>query len=458
MRSTTPALLAVTFAMFLAACGGDDDGGDRTEPDPSTNAGAGAGTNAAAGGGMAEAGRAAAGSGSGGRGGTAGTSGSGAAGSGGRSGASGAGGTTGTSGRGGTSGAAGAGGMSAGRGGSGGMGASGAGTGGAAGMPASGDGLRIDGNRILGPDGKPFHGRGANLSDTRSCDACAWQQPDPTGLNRWADALIDDWKANFIRFNLTSFAESGGRMQWKSVLEDPQYLADIETNVAHMTAKPGVYVMLTVFIDPSMKYGNQEQEGDWPSAMTIPVYEALANTFHDNPKVLFGLCNEPHGPANRNPDLAARYLAAIDAIRKVEKMHGAPEHVVVVQAPQQWARYLEYFIDNPIDRSNIAYEVHAYNPQSDFKRLITDPSMTLPILIGEYGPADSMTNADIMAMWTLLKQREIPHIAWAFHMRCPPNLLENSASDGCGLAAQTNYDFPRTSWGDLFYTYMQTPW
>jgi hypothetical protein len=43
-------------------------------------------------------------------------------------------------------------------------------------------------------------------------------------------------------------------------------------------------------------------------------------------------------------------------------------------------------------------------------------------------------------------------------MRCPPNLLEDTASDGCGLAESTGYDFPRSSWGDMLYDYLATPW
>jgi hypothetical protein len=115
-------------------------------------------------------------------------------------------------------------------------------------------------------------------------------------------------------------------------------------------------------------------------------------------------------------------------------------------------------VQNPIARSNVAYEVHAYNPQSDFDKLLTQPSKKLPILIGEYGPSEYSSNADIMAMWQLCRQLEIPHIAWTFHMRCDPNLLQNSASDGCGLSASTGYNFPRTPWGDMLYAYLAMPW
>src|SRR5262249_29642569 len=137
---------------------------------------------------------------------------------------------------------------------------------------------------------------------------------------------------------------------------------------------------------------------------------------------------------------------------------GSPHHVIVVQAPEGWSRDLTYFVAHPIAGDNIAYEVHPYNPASDFDALLVQPARTLPIINGEYGPAGSMTDADIMMLWTVAQDHEIPYIAWNFHQRCPPDLLRDTASDGCGLAASTGYDFPRTAWGDLLFNHLQMPW
>jgi hypothetical protein len=316
---------------------------------------------------------------------------------------------------------------------------------------AASQGLKIQGNRILGPDNRPFRGRGANLPDTRSCNACAYGPPNVVGLNRWSDELIDNWKANFIRFTLESYAAADGRTHWRSLLQDAGYLADIKTAVSHMTSKPGVYVMVTVFIDPTI-----DSSRGWPTTATIPVYEKLAETFHDNPKVLFGLTNEPFADKSLNPELEQLYLSSIDAIRAVERRYAAPEHVVVVQAPQMWSRHVDYFIQKPIQRTQVAYEVHVYNPQADLENLVRIPSQTLPILIGEHGPSEYSTDSDVRALWTLCKSLEIPHIAWIFHQRCPPNLLTDTGGDGCLRGPE--YTFPRTSWGNMLYEYLRTPW
>src|SRR5258706_11329092 len=171
--------------------------------------------------------------------------------------------------------------------------------------------LHVTSNRIVHADNSPFHGRGADLHDERSCEACSFMPADPNGVDRWSDELIDTWHANFIRFLLSAKSAPYNQyeLQWKSLVDDPQYLADIIQNVNHMTGKPGVYVEVTVFMDPTMKPENTDPDSEWPSSAgdTNPVYTALAEAFYANPRVLFGLTNEPHGPANQDAPPATAY-------------------------------------------------------------------------------------------------------------------------------------------------------
>ena len=328
--------------------------------------------------------------------------------------------------------------------------------------PGHSEWLVVSGNRIQFDDGRPFHGRGANLHDERSCEACAFAPRNPDGLNRWADELIDNWHASFIRFLLSAKAAplNASEQQWMNLVDDPAYLADIKTNVEHMSAKPGVYILVTQFADPTMKDNNTDFDSEWPSSLgdTNTRYEKLAETFYDNPRVLFGLTNEPHTQAAHDDELVGVFADGISHIRAVEDSHGTPHHIIVVQAPEGYARDLSYFVQHPLAGDNIAYEIHPYNPATDFDALIVQPSKTLPILIGEYGPAGNMTESDIRTLWTTAQANEVPYIGWVFHMRCPPNMLQDTASDGCGLDVSTGYAFPRTAWGDLLHDHLQTPW
>jgi hypothetical protein len=341
-------------------------------------------------------------------------------------------------------------------------GVGGASTGGSGGaVSATGDWLTTKGNRIVKGDGSPFHGRGANLHDTRSCDACSGQAPNPTGLMKWSDELIDNWKANFIRFNLWSFADNGGyRVQWKSLVDDPQYYADIQTVVNHMTSKPGVYVMVTLFLDPSMPAVGQPH-AEWPTDKTQPVYKKLAEAFVNNPRVLFGLMNEPQDPASENPALEAIFKKSIQTIRDVETANGTPPHIIVAQATQNWSRDLSYWLAHPLG-ANIAYEVHAYNPPSDFNALFVNPGKTLPVLIGEFGYSQYQTIAQAQQLMEVAEANEIPWIAWSFHQRCDPNLIADkggSGYDGCGFTgAGTTYTWPVTDWGKAVKDRLAMPW
>jgi hypothetical protein len=270
------------------------------------------------------------------------------------------------------------------------------------------------------------------------------------------------WHANFIRFLLSAKAAPYNmyEQQWQNLVDDTAYYADIQTNVNHMTSKPGVYVLVTLFSDDTMKDDNSDFDSEWPGSLgdSNTRYRALAEAFYANPHVLFGLTNEPHTTPDHDADLALRYTSAIAVIRGVEDAHHSPHHIIVVQAPEGWSRDLTYFVAHPLAGDNIAYEVHPYNPASDFDALIVQPSHTLPILIGEYGPAEGMTTSDIQMLWTVAQANQVPYIAWNFHQRCPPNLLQDTASDGCGLSASTGYAFPRTAWGDMLFAHLQTPW
>jgi hypothetical protein len=276
----------------------------------------------------------------------------------------------------------------------------------------------------------------------------------------WSDQLIDTWHASFIRFNLWSFPESGGRVQWKSLVDDPQYYADIQTVVNHMTGKPGVYVMVTLFLDPSMVPSGQTH-ATWPTDKTLPVYKMLAQAFANNPRVLFGLMNEPQDPASENAALAQIFTKAIDTIRAVEAEKGTPQHIIVAQGSTGWARDLTYWLAHPLG-ANIAYEVHPYNPPTDFDAIFVTPSKTLPVIIGEFGDSQYQTIAQAKTLMEVAEMNEVPWIAWNFHQRCDPNLLQDkgtSAYDGCGFkGAGTAYTWPPTEWGQAVKDRLALAW
>ena len=313
--------------------------------------------------------------------------------------------------------------------------------------------LRTSGNRILRSDGRTWHGRGANLHDTRSCDACTHEPPSVPEVERRIDELVDVWKANFIRLDLESYASSSGRVQWQTVLDDPGYLADVGSIVDYIATKPGVYVMLSIWNDPTLS------SIGWPQGTTNYELATLAATFASAPHVLFGVSNEPQSNSDGALDAQvwAAMNAAVAAIRAVEDEVRVPHHIVAVQGTRDWGRQLDYYLTHPITAgggTNVAYETHVYDPATDFPALFETAAKTLPVIIGEFGPSQGMSETDASALLQAAEQMEIPHLAWTFHMRCSPNLLVDNSGGGCGRGMPLQ----PTSWGKLVKDRFAMPW
>lgn len=311
--------------------------------------------------------------------------------------------------------------------------------------PASRGLLKTSGNKILSPDGTVWVGRGANLHDTRSCglttDAGAPLADTPQGLaevKRRVDSLVE-WKANFIRLALES------RRPQDNYLTDSNYRALVKEIVDYIGTKPGVYVLISLWIDPSF-----DAKGA-PTAGTNAVLEQLAKDFYNYDYVMFGVSNEPEENFDgaQDPEVWAKMNSAVAAIRAAEAGLGPNRHIVAVQGTRDWARVLDYYVTHPItagDGANVVYETHIYNGPGEYDALFVNPGKTLPVILGEYGPINDEFHkaslADIQTLIDKAKAAKIPHLAWTFHHFCPPNLIgdkpgmtwdQNTNGDGLGI-------------------------
>jgi len=335
-----------------------------------------------------------------------------------------------------------------------------------AGSHPSGEGLitgwlEVKGNRIVLPNGKPFHGRGANIHDTRSCDSCAWEPPHVDEVIRRIDTLTGEWNATFLRLLLESYPDDGraknggyGRAHYRSVVDDERYFTDVMRIIGHIGKKKGVYVLVSLWQDPSLS------PLGWPTARTALVWKKLASALRDMPFVLFGLVNEPQAneDGRRDAEVWKAMNDTVAAIRSVERP--GRFHVVTVQGTREWGRSLDYYVDHPITAGgglNIAYETHVYNRPSRFDELFVRPSKKLPVIIGEVGPQQdkdvTMFPEDCLALFDLAESHDIPWIAWSFHNNCPPNLLverKNACVAGASLEP--------SAWGQMVKARLARPW
>lgn len=311
--------------------------------------------------------------------------------------------------------------------------------------PASRGWLKTTGNRILDSNGAVWVGRGANLHDTRSCgltsDDGAPLADNAEGLTevkRRVDSLVE-WKANFIRLALES------RRAQDSYVNDANYRSLVKQIVDYIGTKPGVYVLVSIWIDPSL-----DPKGS-PTAGTNAILEQLAKDFYNYDYVMFGVSNEPEEnfDGGQDADVWAKMNASVAAIRAAEAALGPNRHLIAVQGTRDWARVLDYYVTHPItagDGANVIYETHIYNAPGEYDALFVNPGKTLPVILGEFGPINDefhkATLADIQTLMDKAKAAKIPHLAWTFHHFCPPNLIgdkpgmtwdQNTNGDGLGI-------------------------
>lgn len=321
--------------------------------------------------------------------------------------------------------------------------------------------LRTEGNHIVGPDGRPFHGRGANVHDTRSCDSCAWEPPHVEEVTRRIDELVDVWHANFLRLLLESYPDDGSsrnggnrRKHYKDILDDDDYFRDVMRIVGHVGKKRGVYVLVSLWQDPSFS------PLGWPTERTRAIWRKLAGALRDMPYVMFGLVNEPqkNDDGKRDAEVWTAMDQTVAAIRAVENPQHP--HVVTVQGTREWGRSLTYYVEHPIRAGggvNVAYETHVYNHPTRFDELVGRPARTLPVVIGEFGAQQDknvdMTADDCDALMALAENLEVPWLAWSFHTECPPNLLvEHKGACGVGVSLAPS------PWGARVKRRLAQPW
>lgn len=299
--------------------------------------------------------------------------------------------------------------------------------------------LTTNGNHIVRADGSIWAGRGLSVHDTRNCEACTFNAPDLAESERRIDAAVHDWHADFVRLLMESYPTSKGRVQWQSVLDDPNYLRDIVNLVRYIGTNPNTYVLLSLWVDPSL-----DPNTGWPTGATADTWSQLASMFLHDSHVMFAVANEPVGNLDGADD--AKVWTAMNnvvaAIRKVEDDAGTPHHLVSVQATRSYGRYLDYYINHPITAGNqgdnVLYETHVYDPADEFERILVQPAQKLPVLVAEYGPVNqpgvaNMTMSDCQSLQSITEALHIPSIAWTFHQNCGVVSLLQETTDGCGV-------------------------
>ncbi|XHR29657.1 MAG: glycoside hydrolase family 5 protein [Chthoniobacteraceae bacterium] len=293
--------------------------------------------------------------------------------------------------------------------------------------PAKAVELKVSGNQILDPDGKPVWLQGVNI------DSLEWNAAGDGNILYSSWVALTAWNANVLRVPVNDDIWFGrGKNGIPNKAEDYQALVD---KIIQLAAGRGAHVILDLhrFLAPT--------------DANIAFWKDAANRYKNNPAVIFELLNEPHDISwelwknggmveekNKAPWHTPGMQALLDTIRQT----GA-RNIVLVGG-------LGYSLDltgiangyELDDRggNGIIYGAHFYNWHKDWQKHFLFLAEKHPILVGECG-------ADIKKMnfipsnlqedpytWVpdaigMIQKYKLHWTAFSFHTRSTPVLLSD---------------------------------
>ena len=303
-------------------------------------------------------------------------------------------------------------------------------------------------NHIDQADGSAWMGRGVNIDDLLFCGYNYNFQILGNSAEADVKTVIDEavtkWHSNFLRISL--YMDSyGSAISWAS--DTNGYASAMTRIVKYVGAQyPGTYVLLSLRSDASMDCPSEP--ACVPTASTVPVYQALLDSFADDSLVIFGLSNEP-APATAAALISAMNLG-VAAIRAEETKLGVPQHLIAVQTMSSTSSFTTTSIQ---PGGNILYEVHYYpGLGSGGPDYYSAYAPTFPMLVGEYGDFGSSGDTSSASFFKDMEDMQIPSLAWDFDPLndCSPDLLNiNSGNAVSPVTAST--------WGQVVQPYLANP-
>jgi endoglucanase len=309
--------------------------------------------------------------------------------------------------------------------------------------------LHIEGNRVVGPDGRPVRLRGVNIASLEWTD---------TGENvaRSLAVAVDDWGCNLVRIPLSQ-DRWFGRAPTQS--DDGAVYRSIVDGLVRAAAQRGVYVILDLHWNDVGVWGKFIGQHRMPDPGSLLFWKDVARRYANHPSVLMGVYNEPHDidwdvwlnggeleeqvPRAERHDPAkplqrirttVRYRAVghqelYDAVRAA----GATDNIIVIGG-LDWAYDLAGLLHGHAVRgANILYDTHVYpnkdwKPELSWENAFLKPSQTLPVLVGEWGGSPSRDGQSGFVEKFVQCLRDNPQFswtAWDLHPSAGPTLIRN---------------------------------
>ena len=260
-----------------------------------------------------------------------------------------------------------------------------AGTGSGGGVVGRHGSLRVQGNRIVGRDGKPVVLRGMSLF---------WSQWIGKYYNReTVNWLRDDWHCTIVRAAMA--VEHGG------YLENPRREKQKVIDVVDAAIAAGVYVLIDWHDHNAHAHTERARE----------FFADMARRYARAPNVIYEPFNEPLQNHSWSKDIKPYHEAVIRGIRE-----HAPDSLVVCGTPA-WSQRVDEAARDPLKFDNVAYTLHFY--AATHKQWLRDTARRaldggVALMVTEFGTTEAsgdgrVDEEETRAWWQFT---DANHISW----------------------------------------------
>jgi mannan endo-1,4-beta-mannosidase len=255
--------------------------------------------------------------------------------------------------------------------------------------------LAVRGRDIVDATGRPIILRGANVMHAEWAGHLEWER-------RAIPEFATNWNASVLIRGFASDPVNRG---------DPAYLSQLD-ELVDLSETHNLYLVLAW--RSHVVNGPQPPQ---PDAAARTALAALAGRYRSRPHVVYALQVEPHTQnltLVRWARLRPMFETMVDEIRAAS----APFEPLVMIPGTDWSRDLRGAIDDPVDRPNVVYKTHPYNPSRDFQALFGRAhDAGLPVFVAEFAPANPqqhthMTMDDVRDLLAFTRARRIGWAAW----------------------------------------------
>jgi len=249
-------------------------------------------------------------------------------------------------------------------------------------LPSKTEPLKVDGNRLVTPDGKQVLLQGVNVPSLE------WSEKGERILLS-IKVAIDDWKANVVRLPVHDDFWFGRGKGAKAKPNDAEAYRKVVDDAVKLAAARGAYLIL----DLHRYHAAPESAVDF--------WKDAAARYKDNPAVLFDIYNEPtnisweiwrnggdvivkgKGGAPDTSFKSPGMQGLVDAIRST----GAKNIIIAggINYAYDLTGVLNGFALDDKGGNGLMYATHFYNWHRDWENRFLKVAEKYPVLVGEFG-------------------------------------------------------------------------